>query len=518
MLIVTGRRIFDGLRFDAKIEAIAIDQDRIVAVGKKPEILALATSSKEIFDFPDHIIMPGITDAHIHLLHYGRSQEVLNCETGTKLECLSLVRNQAKFISPGKWIIGHGWNQNIWHDGKPTRKELDAVSPKNPVCLTDKSLHSIWVNTLALEYAGINAQTADPPGGTIGRDNTGELDGVLYENATQLVNSVLPEPTDSEIMQLLIKAQAALIRQGITAVHDFDNWQVFKVLKDLDTNRNLLLKIVKNITCENLDEAIHQKSYSGMQIGRLTLGWLKLFSDGALGPQTAALFAPYSGTTHAGKLLLEEEQIVSIGKKAAQANIALAIHAIGDLATHVSLNALARIKDCTDALKLKPRIEHAQLVSPGDFKRFSELGIIASMQPIHAISDQVTAEKYWGERCVTSYAWQSMLNECITLIFGSDAPVEDPNPVKGIRAAIWRKTMQFPNGWHPEQQLTLEQALRAFTSTPAKIAGCSQDFGTIKPGRKADLVVYPNSVFDSESSNVIPTGVMIDGQWVSQNS
>lgn len=517
MHIITGSRIFDGRCFNPEIEAIAVDGYKITAIGKKSELLDRAGSSSQIDDFGDAIIIPGITDAHIHLLEYGRSLEVIQCETKTKHACLEVVRNAAHNTEEGKWLFGHGWNQNVWDDGMPALSDLDAACPRNPILLTHKSLHSVWVNTPVLELAGINSETEHPTGGVIGRDASGSLTGILYENAAQLVYKFLPRPDKTEIKRLLQKAQDSLLSLGITAVHDFDIWAVFEALRELEDEHKLLLRVVKNIPYENLAEAAAVPSKNGYHSSRISKGWLKLFSDGALGPQTAALFQPYLGTDNFGKLLLEEKEIIEIGLRAAQVSIPLAIHAIGDRANHVCLNAFEQLQKSTQQLHHRPRIEHAQLVNAEDFIRFHTLGVIASMQPTHAVSDQPTATKYWGDRCATAYAWQRMLDNKVELVFGSDAPVEDPNPVKGIRAAVWRRTQQYHAGWYPHECLMMEQTLRAFTSKPAEISGHAREYGSIHPGRKVSLSVFSPSAFEFDSEVQKPSAVMIDGNWIFMN-
>ena len=517
MKIVTSSRVFDGYCFNPEIEAIAIDGGTIAAVGKKSELIDLIASPADIDDFGESILMPGIIDSHIHLLEYGHSLEVLSVETKTKQSCLEIVKKAAQQAKPDEWIFGHGWNQNIWLDGMPTLADLDFASPRNPVLLTHKSLHAVWVNSKALQITGINTSTCGPAGGSIGRDSEGNLDGVLYESAVQLLNNKIPVFSEDEISRKLSKAHNALLDKGITAVHDFDKWQILQTIQKLEKKQKWNIGVVKNIPHDTFNNIECHHDVFALQSPHIKTGWLKLFADGALGPHTAALFSPYKGTSNKGSLLLTEEEIVELGFQAARKGIALAVHAIGDHANHICLNAFEKISMYSQQNQLKPRVEHAQLVSDGDYKRFHKIGVIASMQPTHAITDQPTADRYWGSRCINAYAWQGMLNDKVTLIFGSDAPVEDPNPLIGIRAAISRKTVHCNNGWYPSQRITLEQALHAYTLAPAFVSKSNSEIGCIQPGRKANLVVYPLSAFNDDSQCTRPEAVMIDGKWLSRN-
>ncbi|MDP2988992.1 MAG: amidohydrolase, partial [Kiritimatiellota bacterium] len=353
---------------------------------------------------------------------------------------------------------------NIWPEGTPDKKDLNSFSPENPVYLTHKSLHSAWSNSAALNAAGITRNTPDLKGGVIGRSPEGEPDGILYEAAMRLVENAIPKPDAEERKAALNAAQIELHRFGITSVHDFDGWDCYESLVNMETESELKLRVVKNIPFPNLGQAIEAGIISGGGSEMLSFGWLKLFADGALGPQTAAMLAPYEGSNSTGMLLLDNEDIIETGHKAMSAGISLAVHAIGDRANREALNGYAQLFENNLFRKsaLKPRIEHVQLITPEDTPRLARLGITASMQPVHAVSDRDMADRYWGNRCGSAYAWNSVLQTGAKLIFGSDAPVESPNPFWGLFASISRSSLgnEAPRTpWTPHQRISLNDAL-----------------------------------------------------------
>jgi len=504
--------------------ALAIENGRILALGSNEEMLALTSASDSIEDMQSRFLLPAFCDAHIHLLEYGRFLSRVNCETSTLQACLDNVRLRVKETPSGSWVLGHGWNHNRWAEGFGSTKMLDEISSQHPIYLTAKSLHAGWANTVAMKLAGIEASTEDPEGGQILRDANGQPTGILLESAMHLVEKVIPEPSEDENIESILLAQSSLNQYGITTVHDFDCWDIFSILKRLDKVDRLSMRVIKGIPRPFLPNAIEMGLRSGQRSGNLQIGWLKLFSDGALGPQTASLLEPYAGQPgNSGMLLLDAEEIVEVGRQAVKNGISLAIHAIGDRANRVVLDAYRNIRKIESRLNLPHRhhrIEHVQLIQPADQKRLAELGIIASMQPIHAISDMVMAERYWGERCVNAYAWNSLWKNSVSLAFGSDAPVENPNPFLGLAAAVSRRRLDADTtsaGWHTEECLTLEQAFRAYTMGPAYAAGLEESLGKLAPGYDADLIVLNEDPFRLPAQNLagmLPEKTMMRGAWV----
>jgi predicted amidohydrolase YtcJ len=507
-------------------EAIAIKNGRVFAVDYDDEILNLADADSIVEDMNGRTILPGLTDSHIHLEHYAFSLQKIDCETATKAECLRRVAERAKTTPIGQWILGHGWNHNRWESGAGTAAELDAAAPDRLVYLTSKSLHNSWCSTAALEAAGINDDTPDPKDGSIGRDASGKADGILYEEAVALVEDILPEPTIPETYDALLTAQQALWQYGITGVHDFDGRRCFAALQILDSENLLRLRVLKGIPRTSLDAAITLGLRSGHGSPFLRTGALKLFVDGALGPHTAAMLAPYEDDPgNTGMLFMERDELLEYGKKASSNGINMAVHAIGDAANREIIEAYAalRLFEREEGLiHLRHRIEHVQCLHRSDEGRLAELDIIASMQPLHATSDMYTADRYWGKRAAQAYIFQSLLAQNTRLVFGSDCPVESPNPFLGIHAAVTRRRPDGapgPDGWFPDERLDFGQALECYTTGPAYAAGLENWTGKLATGYVADLIVLKQHLHDVPSQDlhkVQPAATMVDGKWVFQ--
>lgn len=507
-------------------EAIAIQDGRIVAVGDNEDVLNLADADSIVEDINGRTILPGLTDAHLHLEYYAFGLQKIDCETNTKAECLRRVAERAKTTPAGQWILGHGWNHNQWAAGAGTAAELDAAAPGRLVYLTSKSLHNSWCSTAALQAAGIDDNTPNPKDGSIGRDASGKADGILYEEAAALIEDILPEPTTLETCKALLNAQQALWQFGLTGVHDFDGRRCFAALQILDSENLLRLRVLKGIPRTSLDAAITLGLRSGHGSPFLRSGALKLFVDGALGPHTAAMLSPYEDDPgNTGMLFMQRDELLEYGKKAASSGISMAVHAIGDAANHEIIEAYAalRLYERDRGLPhLRHRIEHVQCLHPDDQPRLAELDIIASMQPLHATSDMFTADRCWGARAAGAYIFQTLLAQNTRLVFGSDCPVESPNPFLGIHAAVTRRRPggePGPDGWFPEQRLTLSQALHAYTRGPAYAAGLEAVSGKLSAGYRADLIVLPidpHTIVPENLHTVQPTATMVDGHWVFQ--
>lgn len=506
------------------VSAVAIENGRIIATGSDADVLALANQTTIIEDLYRQTVWPGLTDAHAHLENYSLALRYIDCETQTKEECLRLVRERAEQAKPGEWILGHGWNQNLWPEGFGTANELDAAAPGHPVFLTAKSLHAAWANHAALAIAGLSAQSPDPEGGILARDHRGDLTGILLENAMNLLYAVVPFPNLDQTTENIYAAQQKLWQMGITGVHDFDQRSCFMALQKLEAEGRLRLRINKGIPADDLNNAVELGLRSGFGSDFLRIGSVKLFADGALGPQTAAMISPYENDSNQlGVLLLDGEQIFEIGRTAAKAGISIATHAIGDRANHEVLNGYALLRDYEHQNMLpalRHRIEHVQILHPQDLKRLAELDVIASMQPIHATSDMNIADQYWGDRSQYAYAPRTLLENNTHLAFGSDAPVESPNPFLGLHAAV---TRQRPNGepgadgWYPQQRLSLEQALAAFTTGAAYAALQEKQLGSLGSGYLADLIVLKQDPFTlppEDLYTVQPVATMVAGEWV----
>jgi predicted amidohydrolase YtcJ len=432
-------------------------------------------------------------------------------------------------LPAGEWILGHGWNQNEWPEGFGSAADLDDAAPDHPVYLTAKSLHAAWANTAALHQAGISRQTQDPPDGLIQRDQDGSPTGILFETAMELVASRAPEPSVEQVSQAIRRALPVLLQMGITSVHDFDRRRCFAALQSLHAGGELSLRVVKSLPLEDLPHAAALGMQTGFGDDFLRIGSIKAFADGALGPRTAAMLQPYEDEPeNRGMLMLDAEDLFEHGRLAVENGLSLAVHAIGDRANHEVLNAYAQLREYERARRpglppLRHRIEHVQLIHPGDAPRLASLGVIASMQPIHATSDMQMADRYWGERAALAYAWRTQLDRGATLAFGSDAPVESPNPFWGLHAAVTRRREDGSPGaagWVPAQRLSAAEAFRAYTLAPAYAAGLENRLGRLAPGYLADLLVLDTDPFECDPEqlrDIRPLATMVGGNWVFRN-
>ncbi|MCQ3937177.1 MAG: amidohydrolase [Chloroflexi bacterium] len=507
-----------------RASAILIAGGRIIAIGGRDALERLAHGKVEKMDMRGRTILPGLTDAHIHIQHYALSLSRVDCETKTKEECLRRVAERARTLKPGEWVLGHGWQQNDWDGNFPTAAELDAVAPDNPVYLTAKSLHAAWANTFALRLANISDDTPNPKDGVIQRGAQGKATGILLETAMALVHAAVPEPAVGEIEAAIEKAQSVLWQMGVTGIHDFDRRESFMALQSLRARNKLKLRVCKNIPVESVQQANDLGLRTGFGDEWLWIGSVKAFMDGALGPRTAAMFQPYEGEPHnKGILNMDGEELFEHCRKAADVGLSMTVHAIGDRANHEVLNAFEQLRkyETQNALpRLRHRIEHVQIIHPDDAPRLAHLDVIASMQPIHATSDMHAADRYWGERSKHSYAWRTQLAHGAILAFGSDAPVESPNPFLGLYAAVTRKRADASpsaGGWYPEQKLTLAEALSAYTFGAAYAANAENRLGKLAENYHADLIVLDRDPFEIRPDDLLTLtadAVMINGEWV----
>lgn len=504
-----------------QVQALVIKSGIIRQAGSVATLKSRFPEAKP-FSLQGSHAVPGLTDAHLHFRQFTLNIQKVNCETPTRKACLQRVAERACQTPQGEWILGHGWDQNAWSEGFGDPGDLDRIAPHHPVYLTAKSLHAAWANSLALQKAGITKTTPDPPGGVFTRDAQGHPTGFMFEDALQIFSNLIPEPDPAELARAMEEAQEALWALGLTGIHDFDRDKSFGALQILHQQGDLKLRVLKQINVQRLSEAVQLGLRSGFGDDMLRIGGIKIFADGALGPQTGAMLEPYQGTPgETGILLVEEAELTDLMRTAVENGLSLAVHAIGDRANRTVLNAYTKTKERCQAFRnLRHRIEHVQLLHPEDAPRLAELDLIASMQPIHAPSDMDTAEHYWGERAALAYAWKTQLNHGAHLAFGSDAPVESPNPFWGIHAAVTRQRRDGtpgPQGWYPEQRLSVGEAIQAYTSGPAYAAGWEDRLGKLLPGYYADLIVLPKNPFHCpppELHTVQPLATMVNGEWV----
>ena len=531
-LLINGR-IYTMDAGCPRASALAVAGERILAVGDDPAALRpLLAPGARVLDLGGRCVVPGLTDSHIHFAWYAQTLGLLDLAAAATLDqLLDLVAQRARETSPGECILGQGWNQERWPARRfPTAAGLDRVAPVHPVMLRARSGHALVANSLALHKAGITAQTPDPPGGRIGRDATGRPDGMLFEDsAMELVASLVPSPGPGEVAGLLRRAFPHAWRVGLTAIHDMDGSSAFAAYQYLHARGELGLRVVKYLPASALDCALEIGLRAGLGDDWLRIGGLKAFADGALGPRTAAMLAPYAGEPdNLGILTIDEEALHTLAHKATAGGLPLAVHAIGDRANRLVLDTLSGLRGdgaCSSPpfppLSSRHRIEHVQLLHPADVPRLAALGVVASMQPIHATQDCEMAGRYWGERCATAYAWRSLLQAGTLLAFGSDCPVEDLNPFLGLHAAVTRRRANDgfpgPQGWIPHQRLTVEEALHAYTLGAACAAGLEDRLGSLAPGKLADLVVLDRDIFACDPLEIPHTQVvatMVGGRFV----
>ncbi|MBN1286290.1 MAG: amidohydrolase [Anaerolineae bacterium] len=526
--ILVGGNVHTLNPTNPRASAVAIRGRRILAVGDDASIQMLAEPGAAVDELGGRTVIPGLVDAHMHLEHYARALTTVDLfEVPSKAEAVRRVAERAAQSQPGEWITGWGWWQELWEGAAfPTAADLDAATPVNPVYLTAKSGHAAWVNGAALRLAGVTAATPDPEGGQIVRDAAGNPAGVLLENAIDWIADVVPEPPVEQVAAWIEAAQPHLWAAGLTGLHDFDGARCFAALQVLHGRGALGLRVVKNIQpAENIEHAMALGLRWGFGDDMLRIGGLKMFADGALGPATALMVEPYEGQPgNYGIAVTDKEALYEWASAASAAGLPSAIHAIGDRAVHDVLDIYERVRKEEAARGIAPdrmrhRIEHVQLVHPDDKARLAELGVIASMQPIHATGDRIAADRLWGERVVWSYNPRLQLEMGAVVVFGSDAPVEPVQPLWGIHAAVTRRAANGqpgPDGWTPDARITVDEALRAYTIGPAYAAGIENRLGQLKPGYLADLVVLggnPYSIEPMAIRDINVAGTMVDGVW-----
>lgn len=510
--------------FDSRIpqvEAVLIQHGNVRYAGDLEEARRRATLATPIIDLNGRVVLPGLIDAHMHIESLALSLDKVDCNTPDLDTCLERISAHAMATTSGSWLLGHGWNQNRW-ERFGHRRDLDPITSDQPAYLTALSLHAAWANSEALRRSNVTAETPDPPGGRVQRDSDGEPTGILFETAMQLVETQVPEPGLEQRLTAMRRAQEQLWRFGLTGVHDFDRASSFEALQALHERGELGLRVRKILPRDDLEATLQLGLRDGFGDDHLRLTGVKLFSDGALGPRTAAMLEPYlEEPDNLGILLLERDEIVDIGRRAATSRIPLFIHAIGDRANRVVLDALEDLRGIEREEgwpHLPHRIEHAQLLHPEDIPRFAALDVIASMQPTHSPSDREMAVRYWGERSRYAYAWRSLLDSGATLAFGSDAPVDTASPFVGLFAAITRQSPQDSDmpAWHPMECTDRMQALRAYTAGATSSTGDTQ-LGSLSPGHHADLVVLEHDPFNIPPRELLgleSVGVMVAGDWV----
>lgn len=525
-LILTGGTVYTMNPEQPQAEAVAVKQDRIVYVGSAPGAAAFRGTGTRLLDLHGQSVLPGLIDAHAHLLSLGRSLSELDL-TGTTSpqQICQMVQEKQKQAKPGAWISGRGWDQNDWEAKEFPTWEALAGTETNPVYLRRVDGHAVWVNRKALEICGISRETPDPAGGRIIRDAEGLPTGVLVDNAADLVRQQMPQPTLADRLSWAKAAMQECHRVGLVGIHDAGvDSATLTVYRELEKKAELTLRIYAMIEASDsalLEEWMQRSPDPGD--GRLMIRAVKLYADGALGSRGAALLDPYTDDpTNSGLLVNTPEYLYQTSLRAVQAGFQVCTHAIGDRANRVVLDTYEKVLQAIPAGDYRLRLEHAQVIAPEDFPRLVPGSIIASMQPTHATSDMPWAQERLGPvRVRGAYAWRSVLNQGCHLALGSDFPVELPNPVYGIYAAVTRQDQsgQPPGGWYPEQRLTLTEAVRGFTLEAAYAQFAETQRGSIEVGKLADFTVLDRDLFQLSSEEIFKAKVtytIIGGKVVYQ--
>ena len=510
-LVVVNARVYTVNPGQPRAEALAIRGHRLVHVGATADVLALRGPATEVVDAGGRAVIPGLHDAHGHVLGLGQSlQQVDLRDTASAQAVVDLVKARAATLPKGQWIQGRGWDQNDWHDTAwPTRAQLDAATPDHPVYLSRVDGHAAWVNSAALRAAGVSATTADPAGGRIIRATGGAPAGVLVDTAMGLVAQRIPAADAATRREQLRLADDLAARLGLTMVHDAGvQWADAAMYRDVVDAGALKTRLYVMLRPPRAGETL-PAPVVGHGDHLLTVRAVKLVADGALGSRGAALHDPYSdeaGTR--GLLVTPPEQLYTQALATVKAGYQPCIHAIGDRANTAVLDLFERLQtEVPGSRALRMRNEHAQILRSSDIARFARLEVIASIQSTHATSDMPWVAQRIGDAraAAGAYVWQALRRSGARLANGSDFPVEEPNPMFGFYAAVTRQDREGrpPGGWMPDERLSRDEALHSFTAGAAYAAHLEHDLGMLRPGMLADLLVLSDDIMQAAPADIL---------------
>ncbi len=487
--------------------SIAIKDGKIIAVGHRNVTARVTGPGTEIINLKKATVLPGLIDAHVHFSSIGTRLLQVDAYWLPKDVIIQNIADAVEETAPGEWIQGRGFNQEIWDPPVwPTKEDLDVVSPDNPVYIGRYCGHAAWVNSKALEVAGIDKDTEDPPDGSFLRDQDGNPTGILLASgAMNMVRQHIPPWTEEQILEGMILANEDCLSVGLTGVHDAGAGKsTIDLIKKLYEEGELQLRIYQMVRgpVGDVDYYLDKGPQIGLYDNHYTIRSIKMSLDGALGARTAAMLEPYSDWPDPdwlGVLRIDLDIYNDVIQRTLEAGFQSRCHNIGDRANRLTLDAFENALDVVDIEDPRLVIEHAQILHPDDIPRFVELDVIASMQPLHATEDMIMAEDRVGpERILTSYAWRTLLDKGVTIAGGSDSPVSPHNPFYGIHAAVTRQNRDNKpeGGWYPEQVVTREEALRMFTLDAAYAAFEEDIKGSLEPGKLADLAVINQDIMD----------------------
>jgi predicted amidohydrolase YtcJ len=509
-MIISGGPIYTLEVKCPLVESVVVRDGLIVWAGSAQRADSLKGPGTRLLDLQGSVLLPGLVDSHCHLLSLGKSLNQLNLTSTispTQIRAMVLARQQ--HTPPGTWIAGRGWDQNDWPSPEfPSWRDLEGTEA-NPVILRRIDGHAAWVNKTALALCELNRDTPDPPGGRLLRDPDGQLTGVLVDNAMDLVLKRLPKPSLEERAKWLEAAIQECHRVGLTGVHDAGvDAATLDLYRQFRAEGRLTLRVYAMLSDEDhdfLDEQLEKGPQSGDPF--LTVRAVKLYADGALGSRGAALLEPYDDDpTNSGLLINPPGYLLNVTKKALKAGFQVCTHAIGDRGNRITLDAYEEAQRQAPPGDYRLRLEHVQVISPQDIPRLADLDVVASMQPTHATSDMPWAEKRLGpQRVRRAYAWRSVLKTGGRLAFGSDFPIESPNPLLGIYAAVTRQDTAGnpPGGWQPAERLNMLEAMAGFSSQAAYAAFQEEKLGTITVGKLADFTVLDQDPFSVTPANIL---------------
>lgn len=517
--VFIGGTIYTGLADPATVGAVIVGPDGRIIGTAPPLSQDWSEDEVEIIDLAGAVMFPGFTDAHAHLQGIGERELILNLEGTASIDEL-VTRTEAELqgLAPGAILFGRGWIETGWPEGRmPSAADLDAVSPENPVILVRSDGHALVANTAALKAAGIYDMAADPPGGRTERDENFKATGIVIDNAMMPVLALIEHPTYDDMSKALEVGAQTYARRGWTGIHNMSAaTDHARLLKALDDEGRLPLRVYNAFDERGFDIAKRRE----FETARITNRAVKLYMDGALGSRGALLIAPYADQPEtSGLALLEPEQLHNLMMDAQKEGVQLTIHAIGDLANR---RILEKFEELGYGADLRWRIEHTQMLHPDDIDRVARSGLIASMQPSHAIGDLHFAPARVGiDRLRGAYAWASLLKAGAMIAGGSDAPVEVGSPTIEFYAAVARKDLAgfSGEGWHPEEALTRQQALALFTTGPAYAAFQENDLGAIEPGKIADFTVFDADLMTIPEQQILkarPVMTVVGGEVVWQ--
>ena len=511
--VYTGVPVMSAFKAIKRAEAIAVRGDRIQAVGENAEILKFRGPDTQVIDLAGHFVMPGINDAHAHLEDGGFDRMNVDL-TGVKSldEFRERIRTKVETAAPGDWILGGGWDENLWPvKALPSRWDIDEITTSHPVFLQRVDGHIGVANSRALQLASITIASRDPKGGKIDRDSNGQPTGILRETARQALTDAIPPPTHDKRRQAMELALEEAAQFGITSVQDNSTWEDFQILEEIEKDGKLTARISEWLPFDQpLDHLDAMRKEHPASDNMLHTGMLKAFLDGSLGSHTAALIDPYADDPkNSGLPRYDAPKLNDMAKERMLAGYQLGFHAIGDAAAQMALNAFAEGEKAAKDKKIKAanggddyrlRIENAQVVTPLQIVKFRDLKVIASMQPAHVITDMPWAEARLGpKRAEHSYAWAEFLKRGVTLAFGSDHPFGPVSPFLGLYTATTRTSEDGKHEYYPDQKISMDQAIAAYTTGSAFAEFAEKEKGLIAPGMLADFIVL-----DRDMTAVVP--------------